>query len=115
MNKFIAIVLFFALVMPLKVYSQDCTIKFDYSVQKEGELYSLSLKNELTSGSYELKLYDLNKGEVVEIKNLEFKSSENKLAFSNIVPGRYTVYIKEKICNTTRTLGGPTGIDLTSE
>ncbi|WP_340154120.1 hypothetical protein [uncultured Marivirga sp.] len=115
MNRFIAIVVFVILGVPFMAYSQNCTIKFDYSVEKEEGVYSLTLKNENTSGSFEVKLYDLNNGKIIDTKTLQFSSGEEKLSFLNIVPGRYAIYIKDNNCNISRTLGGPTGIDLTSE
>ena len=96
-------------------YAQNCDIKFEYTTVKSGDTFNLSLKNSELSSQYELKLYDLNNGKLLETKTVFFTQNENKLVFKNLITGRYTVYIKAAGCDNSRTIGGITGIYLTSE
>ena len=88
-----------------------CEFEVTYKVSPSGKAgYQILLQAAGQSARFNLKLYDLNSGEVVEEKQLQLNVNEEKVAFERVKPSNYIIYISSETCPKPKALGGIGGI-----
>src|SRR5258706_8213120 len=95
----------------LGIASGPCDYEVKYTVNQTGkEDYQMLLQAKGNGALFQIKLYDLYSGAVVEEKPLQLNVNEEKVAFERVKPSHYIIYISSESCTKQRSLGGIEGI-----
>jgi hypothetical protein len=90
----------------------QCQLEVQYSVQKNGNSYSLFLDSQTPTGSVKVQLYDLYQGKIIAEREISSLTIDPREVFRDIAPSKYALFVSAEGCDQPKTLGGLNGISI---